>query len=194
MPRMTAAESAKTADRILQVAVARFSTDGYTGASLDDIARDAGVTRGAVYHHYRDKPGLLRAAVLEGHTRVAAYVVDRAEAHSDPADQLRAGCHAFIEAITGTDTARLLLLEAPAALGWATWRELDAATSGRELHDAIAALPGTRDVDSLTQLLSGAMNEAALWLVDRSGDPETRAAVHRSLDLLLTAVTGPAER
>ena len=195
MPRSSAADTARTARRILESARGRFGTEGYATASVDDIARDAGVTRGAVYHHFTDKRGLLRAVAAEGHARVAAHVVTVAETHTDFGDQLRAGCHAFLDAVTADETARIILVEAPAALGWDEWRRLDNAASVRELRDAVGELAPAGDVEALTRMLSGAMNDAALWLVERPDDDDARAAAHRALDRLVTAVIDdPAPR
>lgn len=190
MPRASAAEAAETARRILETARDRFSADGFAAASVDDIARRAGVTRGAVYHHYDGKLGLFRAVAAELQREVAARVVSAAEGAQDAAGRLRAGSHAFLDAITADRAARILLVDAPAALGWNEWRRLDAQASGRELRDAVEAL-GTvapAHVDALTQLLSGAMNEAALWLAERPRDTHARRAAHESLDVVLDAV------
>lgn len=190
MPRASAADAAETARRVLEVARERFAADGFAAASVDDIARRARVTRGAVYHHYGSKPGLFRAVAERLQGEIAARVVAAAESEPDAAAQLRAGSHAFLDAITDDRAARVLLVDAPAVLGWAQWRELDAQASGRELREAIAALgtvpPGL--VDAVTGQLSGAMNEAALWLADGPGDARARASAHDALDLLLDAV------
>ncbi|WP_374977858.1 TetR/AcrR family transcriptional regulator [Microbacterium trichothecenolyticum] len=191
MPRTSAAVAAETARRVWEVARDRFATDGFAAASVDDIARQAGVTRGAVYHHYDGKLGLFSAVAEQLQTEIAARVVTAAEEETDAASQLRAGSHAFLDAITDDRAARILLVDAPAALGWSRWRELDAAASGRELREAVAALgtvPGDL-VEAVTQQLSGAMNEAALWLADRPGDARARGAAHGALDLLLDALT-----
>lgn len=191
MPRTSAAVAAETARQVLDWATAVFIQEGYGAASVDDIARRAGVTRGAVYHHYEGKAGLFRAVAERAQQQVAARVVAQAERHDDPAEQLRLGCHAFLDAITDGDTARLLLIEAPAALGWGAWRELDAAASARELREglaAAAALPADQ-LDAATQLLSGAMNDAALWLAERPADATARRAAHAVLDRLVDAVT-----
>ncbi|WP_109209305.1 MULTISPECIES: TetR/AcrR family transcriptional regulator [Microbacterium] len=190
MPRASAADAAETARRVREVAGERFAAEGFGTASVDDIARRAGVTRGAVYHHYDGKLGLFRAVVESLQSEIAARVVAEAEKQTDAAAQLRAGSHAFLDAITDDRAARVLLVDAPAALGWPQWRELDAAASGRELREAIVALGTVAPelVDALTAQLSGAMNEAALWLADRPGDERARAAAHAALDLVLDPI------
>ena len=190
MPRTSAAVAAETARRVLEVACDRFAADGYAAASVDDIARRARVTRGAVYHHYESKRGLFLAVVRHLQAAVAERVIRAAEGETDAASQLRAGSHAFLDAITDGGSARVLLADAPAVLGWETWRAVDAEASGRELREAVEAL-GTVSAplaDALTQQLSGAMNEAALWLAERASDTEARAAAHDALDVLIDAV------
>jgi AcrR family transcriptional regulator len=187
MPRTTAAVAAETSRRVLDTARAVFAAEGFAAASLDDIARRAGVTRGAVYHHYDGKAGLFRAVAEVAQAEVAGRIVAAAEANADPVAQLRAGCHGFLDAITDGDTARLLLVEAPAALGWEAWRELDAAAGARELREALDTAD-VADAEATAHLLNGAMNEAALWLVERPGDEAARTAAHTALDRLLDAV------
>lgn len=194
MPRATAAEAAATAARILDTARARFVEHGFAAASVDDIAADSGVTRGAVYHHYASKPGLFLAVVQCMQQQVADAVVEAADAAPSPADSLREGSHAFLDATTSGGRARVLLLDAPRALGWDAWRRADAEASGAHLREALlSAGVAERHVDATTALLSGALNEAALWLSERPGDAVARASAHRTLDVLLDAVVAHSE-
>jgi len=189
MPRASAADAARTAHNILGAASRCFAERGFHATSVDQIAQTAGVTRGAVYHHFTDKIGLLRAVVRAGHERVASHVVERARARDgDPLALLRSGCHAFVEGITQDEAARVLLIDGPAVLGWMEWRALDDANSVEELREAIAMLAPAAEVEALTRLLSGAMNEGVLWLTERTGDEDARSAVHRALDRLVDAV------
>lgn len=188
MPRATAAAAAQTAKDILAAASDLFSAHGFATVSIDDVARQAGVTRGAVYHHYGSKLGLFSATAEQLQAKVAHAVVTEAEAAGENAvKQLRAGCHAFLDAITSESAARILLAEAPAVLGWSQWRQMDAENSVVHLREALASA-GTAQhlVDAATAQLSGAMNEAALWIVESSGTHH-RDAAHQMLDLLIDA-------
>ena len=188
MPRASAADAAETARRILETATAHFAEHGYAAASVDDIARTAGVTRGAVYHHYDSKPRLFAAvASAQQHEIAEAIVAGTADSHPDSA--LRDGSHAFLDAITGGVASRILLIDGPAALGWEHWRRLDAEGPERELRTGLreaGVTPGL--VDPLTSALSGAMNELALWLAARPEDASARRQAHRALDTILDAV------
>ncbi|RRD04670.1 TetR/AcrR family transcriptional regulator [Arachnia propionica] len=191
MPRASAADAARTATRILQSASRLFATHGHAHVSLDDIAHDAGVTRGAIYHHYQSKKGLFSAVVARLQTEVAGAVLAAAEdANTSPSDQLRAGSHAFLDAITSRDFARILLVDAPSVIGWQEWRRLDDENSVAHLREALRSVRVAENlVEATAAQLSGAMNEAALWIAQHD-DPETaRTEAHAALDQLLTAYT-----
>ncbi|MFD6817276.1 TetR/AcrR family transcriptional regulator [Microbacterium sp. NPDC060132] len=189
MPRASAADAAATARRILDTATAHFAAHGYAAASVDDIARAAGVTRGAVYHHYDSKPGLFAAVAAAAQERVASVIATATRDTPGPA-ALRDGSHAFLDAITAGTAARVLLVDGPAVLGWEQWRRLDAEGPEQELRAGLreAGVPSAQ-VDALTAALSGAMNELALWLAARPDDTAARRQAHRALDRLLDAVT-----
>ncbi|WP_120005370.1 TetR/AcrR family transcriptional regulator [Nesterenkonia muleiensis] len=188
MPRASAAAAAQTAKDILTAASDLFSTHGFAAVSIDHIARQAGVTRGAVYHHYGSKLGLFSATAEQLQAKVAHTVVTEAEAAGhDAVAQLRAGCHAFLETITSESAARILLAEAPAVLGWSQWRQMDAENSVVHLREALKNAGTPRHLlEAATAQLSGAMNEAALWIVESSG-AHHRDAAHQTLDLLIDA-------
>jgi len=100
MPRASAADAARTAERIRDCALGLFAEHGYAAVALEDVAHAARVTRGAVYHHFRNKDGLFRAVAEHLHETVASRVATAAEkAGPDPEMQLKAGSHAFLEAI-----------------------------------------------------------------------------------------------
>lgn len=189
MPRASAADAAETARRILTVATAHFAEAGYTDASVDDVARAAGVTRGAVYHHYVSKPGLFAAVAANQQQIVSAAIIDATDG-LDPSDALRAGSHAFLDAITAGRAARILLVDGPAALSWEQWRRLDAEGPVLTLREGLAAtgFPASL-LDAVTAALSGAMNELALWIADRPDDARARPQAHATLTLLLDALT-----
>lgn len=190
MPRASAAAAAETARAVLAAATCQFAERGFADVSLDDVAEAAGVTRGAVYHHFRNKAALFTAVAAACHDRVADAVVAAAEsAGTDPARQLSAGSHAFVDAITSGPAVRILLIDGPAVVGWDEWRRLDEAGSAAHLREALGAVGVDGElVDVLTMLLSGAMNEAALWLARHPDDDTARERTHRALDRLLGAI------
>ncbi|WP_341975623.1 TetR family transcriptional regulator [Microbacterium sp. LTA6] len=188
MPRASAAEAAETARRILEAATAHFAEYGAAAASVDDIARAAGVTRGAVYHHYASKPGLF-AAVAAAQQQLIADAIIAATDGQDAAAALRSGSHAFLDAITRGAAARVLLVEGPAVLSWAEWRRTDAEGAVMHLRDGLREVGiEPRLLGAMTAALSGAMNELALWLSEQPADDAARTHAHRSLDLILDSI------
>lgn len=188
MPRASAAAAAETARRILEVATAHFAEHGYAAAAVDEIARTAGVTRGAVYHHYVSKPQLFAAVATAQQQRITEAIV-AATVDSAPDAALRDGSHAFLDAITDGTASRILLIDGPAALGWEHWRRLDAEGPANELRAGLREA-GTAQalLDPLTAALSGAMNELALWLAAHQDDAAARRHAHRALDSILASV------
>ena len=178
---------------LVDEAARQFAAHGYAAVGLDDVVQAVGMTKGALYHHFGSKADLFRA-VLEGvQHEVAARGAAAADAEHDPWTQLEAGCRAFLVASTAPEVQQIMLIDGPAVLGWAQWREMDEAASGRLLAEAltglveagtIAAVP----VEPLTRLLSGAMNEAALWLAHSRDPAQDLADTWGALSRLLTAL------
>lgn len=171
-------------------ATQRFARQGYANVGLAEIVAAAGVTKGALYHHFGSKAGLFRAVVAQVQQGVADRVAAAAGAHPRSWEQLVAGCDAFLAASADPEVQQIMLVDAPAVLGWHEWRAMDEATSGRLLVEALQNLieEGTfrpQPVEPLAHLLSGAMNEAALWLAAGAARPADLAAVTAAFRRLL---------
>ncbi|MFI7152812.1 TetR/AcrR family transcriptional regulator [Nonomuraea sp. NPDC050022] len=166
-----------------------FASRGYGAVGLSQIVAAAGVTKGALYHHFGSKADLFRTVLEQVQGEVAETVAATAEVQDDPWEQLVAGCRAFLAACTDPDIQRIMLIDGPAVLGWSEWRALDEAASARHLAEALsglieAGIIARQPVAPLTHLLSGAMNEAALWLAG-SGDPGDLDDVWAALSRIL---------
>lgn len=192
-PKTKAEQREATKRRLIEVGRGVFASTGYTAAASEEIVQLAGVTRGALYHHFDGKEGLFRAVLEEVQAEVAARITQASEAAADLWGQLVAGCHAFLEASLDPAVQRIMLLDAPAVLGWEIWRQIDAAQSGRLLAEVLDMLAAERQIhplplEALTRLLSGAMNEAALWIA-RSDDPQRALEEAKTaLDALLRSL------
>ncbi|MFI6791410.1 TetR/AcrR family transcriptional regulator [Nonomuraea sp. NPDC050383] len=189
------AEQREQTRRILVAAGRRlFATKGYGAVGLSEIVRAAEVTKGALYHHFDSKADLFRAVLQEVQDEVGRKVAAAADAHDDPWTRFTAGCRCFLSASTHPDVQRIMLIDGPAVLGWNEWRAMDEAASARHLTEALTSLMdegviARRPVRPLTHLLSGAMNEAALFLAGSSDPqdlPDTMAALTQILESLRT--------
>ncbi|MDX3106943.1 TetR/AcrR family transcriptional regulator [Nonomuraea angiospora] len=184
----------QTRQALLRESRRLFADRGYGAVSLSEIVAEAGVTKGALYHLFESKAELFRAVLEQVQQEVAGTVARTADAHDDLWTRLTAGCQAFLTASTAPGVQRIMLVDGPAVLGWTEWRAMDEAASARHLADALTDLieAGTiapQPVAPLAHLLSGAMNEAALWLAG-SDDPADLPATQAALARLLEALRG----
>jgi AcrR family transcriptional regulator len=197
-PRTQAERTATTRAALVSAARTLFEERGFAAVGTDEIARAAGVTRGALYHQFDGKLELF-ADVFE---QVEAEIAERIGAAvsvveaEDMARALHVGVDAWLAASAEPSVQRIVLIEAPAALGWQRWREI-----GRKygvglvegaVEGAIAAgVMAEQPVGPIAHLLIGALEEAVLYAA-RADDPEhateeVREALHRLIGALLIA-------
>jgi len=170
MPRATQEQSELTALRLRDVARGLFAEFGFAAVSVEQIAEGAGVTRGAVYHHFAGKHGLFEAVLADAHQRIGAAVAEAAP--GEGWDAIVSGSLAFLRAASDPALRRIVLVDGPAVVGWEVWRESDAENSARLLAEGLAELDDLSvDPAAAGALLSGAMNEAALWIAG-GGHPQ----------------------
>ncbi len=196
--RTQAQRTAETRKALVAAARGLFAARGYDGVGAEEIVRAAGLTRGALYHHFPSgKPGLLEAVYeqveAESTERVAHIVLD--SAMDSPLAAMKAGVAAFLDECAEPGFQRIALHDAPAVLGWDRWREISA-SNGLGLIEAslIAAIEAGEirplPVKPTAHLLLGALDEAAMLLV-RSSDPEGRAEVTTVLLALIDSFAAP---
>jgi len=166
-----------------------FTERGYDAVGTEEIVRAAGVTRGALYHHFGGKAELLEAVYerLEAEsTERVARVVLGSELES-PLEAMKAGAEAFLDECAEPELQRIVLHDAPAVLGWDRWREIAAANGLGLIEASLAAAIEAGEIRPLpvkqaAHLLLGALDEAAM-LIARA--PARRAEVSAVLLALL---------
>lgn len=188
-PGRRAAVSAETAERLLAAARRAFARDGYASASMDVLCAEAGLTRGALYHHFGGKEGLLEAVVRQIDGEIGARLDAEFAAIPDPWAAFRACCATWLRLALEPETRRILLQDAPAVLGQRL-REIDEASSIRPMAECLRDLIAegrVRDADpeALARLLNGAMIDAALWIASHAHPNDARARAGAALDVLL---------
>jgi AcrR family transcriptional regulator len=164
-----------------------FGERGYSATGREEIVERAGVTRGALQHHFLGKQGLFFAVVEDVERDVTAYVARAAEGAVDPLDAIRRGCHAFLERASDPAIQRTLVVDAPAVLGREEWRELQARYGLGLTIGALSAAMDTgaidrQPVEPLAHLLLAALHEAALLVAEASDVTATRAEVGTVVD------------
>src|SRR2546423_14950594 len=108
-----------------------FAARGYADVATEEIVRAAGVTRGALYHHFRGKEDLFRAVFEEVERDLTERIAQVAFAEQDPWKLIRAGAAAFLDACLEPEAQRIALMDAPSVLGWEEWRERGAPPRAR---------------------------------------------------------------
>ena len=163
MTRTNRERTEQTQQALIAAARRLFVDKGYAETATPDIVSAAGVTRGALYHHFEDKRALFRAVIELEAEKVAEEIESHSADAQSPRDALLMGASAYFDAMAAEGRTRLLLLEAPAVLG-AEASAIDREHAEESLRRGLAAMlpAGTMQLGALTALLSAAFDRAAI--------------------------------
>jgi AcrR family transcriptional regulator len=190
-----AEHAADTRGALISAARRLFAAYGFDGTGTEQIVAEARVTRGALYHHFRDKADIFRAAMAEAAAEVATRLIDEqlaAEAAS-PMAEIREGMSAFLDVCMGGDFQRIVLVDGPRVLGADAWEELVERYGRSLLEQWLDRCVGTGDLENLpvralARLIIAMLTEASLAIA-RADDPATvRADLGVVLDRMLTGL------
>jgi AcrR family transcriptional regulator len=175
-----------TREALLRVGRELFAERGYAGVGTEEIVAEAGVTRGALYHHFADKRDLFRAVHEQLEQALVADIGERIGGIEDPWELIVTGVRAFLDSCTDPAVRRIALLDAPVVLGWTEWREIDARYGlglvGFGLQNAMdRGVLAQRPVRPLAHLLMGAMAEAAMVIANAEDPAAARDEVEAPL-------------
>lgn len=157
-----------------------FIEKGYAETGTPEIVAAAGVTRGALYHHFTDKAELLFSVAMQAAQEVAAEIRRKMPADCTPQDALTIGAEAYFAAMSQMGRARLLLLDAPSVLPHERLEELNTAAGEAELRAGLSELLGNRKdapIRELTIILSAAFDRAALAIASGESPKNYKAAI-----------------
>ena len=179
-----------TRGAILAAAQSLFGSRSYAHVAVDQIAAEAGVAKGAIYHHFSTKADLFEVVLRE----VAAQILTKVQAalfqQSDAFSAMSAANRAFFVSCADPHFAQIFLRDGPSVLGWERWREVDASYFGgmvrTALHSAMEAnVIIRRPIDPLVRLMLGAVTEAAIDCADSENFAETAEGYLEALDVVL---------
>ena len=197
-PRRTQAQRT-AATRALLVGAARklFADKGFAEVSTEAIVKAAGVTRGALYHQFDDKAGLF-AAVYEDVERdlvadIARQIV--VAQPRDPLEAMRAGARLFLDLCSAPDVQQIVLIDAPAVLGWDQWRAVGmkyglGVIEGMLTHAIAEGVVAEQPVRPTAHVLLGALDEAALFVSRASDRDQARREMDAVCDRLINGIAG----
>ena len=182
--RTKAEQSAETRAMFIRVARELFAEQGYAHTSTQQILAGTNVTRGALYHQFTDKADLLKAVCEQIQQELAHDISLAAEQSQDSFAALLTGLDTYLDAVARPDIQRILIIDAPAILGWETWYEIDRRYCFRLLLESIeqAIADGflrVQSAETLSVLLNGAINDGCCWSA-RSDNPREKLAELRS--------------
>ena len=195
--RTQAERTAATRAQLLAAARKLFAEKGFADVSTQAIVAAAGVTRGALYHQFTDKTELFAAVYEEVERDLVAEIAGQIAEHppTDPLEAMRVGARLFLDRCSAPEAAQIVLIDAPAVLGWVRWREVGmkyglGVIEGM-LTQAIAdgAIPD-QPVRSTAHVLLGALDEAALFISRADDRVQARRDMDAVCDRLLVGIAG----
>lgn len=190
-----AAQSEATRAKLVRVARRLFAKQGYANVGTEEVVKKAGVTRGALYHQFEDKRALFLAVFEQLESEVAQDIAARASAAPGPLEMLQTGTRLWLDACLDPEVRRIVLLDAPAVVGWGVWREV----LGRYgLGLLAAALQAAMDAEAIERqpvmplalVITGALNAAALYVAESDDPQAARAEMEPVLDRMVEGLRG----
>jgi AcrR family transcriptional regulator len=177
---------------LLDTARRLFADEGYEHVSAEHLVATAGVTRGALYHHFDDKKDLFRTVVVEMEADLDRRITEAALAADTAWGAMEAGTRALLEACQEPDVARLVMLDGPAVLGWDAWDDIDADFAIKQVSLGLQVLVVEQEIDDqpiepLARMIVALLNGAAR-AVAQSDDPA--ATVDEVLPAVLLLLSG----
>jgi AcrR family transcriptional regulator len=194
VPGKRAAQGRATRSQLVEVATGLFAEHGYEGTSIEAVLTAAGVSRGALYHHFAGKEALFTAVLEAISERITAQLTEVISGCTDPVDALRTAALGWIDLAGDPVIQRIMLVDAPSVLGWEQWRAMD---EGRTLGATRAMLQAVSDsgrlpaelVDPFAPMILAALDEAAMTIARASDSriavAEWRQAIEEFLARLL---------
>jgi AcrR family transcriptional regulator len=185
-----------TRSELIRVATGLFAERGFDRTSIEAVLGASDVSRGALYHHFTSKADLFEAVFAAVEDDVAKKLRAAAAGASDAAGALRSGCMAWVRLATDPVVQRIVLIDAPAVLGWRRWREMEESHALGLLKTALEAIANEGQlaadlVDTFAHALLASLNEIALLIAEAPDPREALRSSERTVDELLVRLIRP---
>jgi AcrR family transcriptional regulator len=182
-PGKRAAQGRATRGQLIEVATSLFADHGYEGTSIEAVLAAAGVSRGALYHHFAGKEALFAAVLSAISDRVTAEVSEAIRDCTDPVEALHTAALAWIDLAGDPVIQRVMLVDAPSVLGWEQWRAMDEGRTVAAMRSMLQAVSDSGRlpqelVEPFSHMMLAALDEAAM-VVARAPDSRAAAAGSR---------------
>jgi AcrR family transcriptional regulator len=184
-----------TRAQIVEIATRLFAERGYDGTSIEAVLAESGVSRGSLYHHFPGKEALFLAAMEDAGVRATQPVVAAMSTAPSPLEALRIGCLAWIRLAGDPVIRQIMLIDAPAVLGWQRWRELDEQGPLGVIRDLLAGAADAgripaRHVDAFAHIVLAALNEISLVVARADDQAEALATAESAIAEFLDRLLG----
>jgi AcrR family transcriptional regulator len=193
--RTQAERAAETREALIAAARPLFAAHGFAEVALETIVRSAGVTRGALYHHFADKTELFAAVFEQVEGEVATRMGEAVAAadQTDPVEVMRLGAGFWLDACSDPEIQRIVLVDAPAVLGWTRWTEIgnryNIGLVRALLANAIeTGLIPSQPIEATALTMLGAMREATLYVALAEDHDQARQEAGAVMNRLIEAL------
>ena len=149
MPRRSSKEAAKTRARIVDAAQQLFAEHGFVAVSTSTISRAAGVTDGALFHHFRSKKELFSEIATRLHTDIHKAIYRAGLDAADPIEGFIVGARKSMEVTQLPQNQRIVFIEGPVVLGTEKWREIDQQLGLRLIEGGLLAIAGAEELPTI---------------------------------------------
>lgn len=185
--------SESTRNALVESAVELFTQHGYTGTSLDEIARNARVTKGALYHHFSGKQAVFEAAFEAVDTQVVQRMSEAVSAPGGPWETMRTGLRTFLEVCLEPSYQRIVVQEGPAVMGWQRWREAEERFTYGIVRSVIGGLVEAGEiapmpVEALSRVVFGALSAGATTIAGSDQPLETSREVGECMERVVVGL------
>jgi AcrR family transcriptional regulator len=194
MEPMRAERAHATRDHLIEVATGLFAARGYEVTSIEAVLKEAGVSRGALYHHFANKEALFEAVYEAAQVRLAEEIIAEALAAPSPLEALRTGSRAWMQRVPDPVVRQITLIDAPSVLGWEKWREIDEkhflGTSKAVIEQAVGEGVSPQRVDALAHMFLAALVEIAMMIARGDQTDDAVAEGIEAVDDFITRMLG----
>jgi AcrR family transcriptional regulator len=182
--------SEATRQALVDSAVELFTKHGYAGTSLDEIARKARVTKGALYHHFAGKHALFEAAFDAVETAAMAKFADALASASRPWQMVQSGLQVYLQVCLEPAFQRIVVHEAPVVMGWERWRECEEQYSFGIVRSSLQLLLDSGEIEplpaeELARIVFGALTAGAMVIAGAENQKRASADVAKVIERVL---------
>jgi AcrR family transcriptional regulator len=192
-----ALQSESTRAELVAVARRLFAERGYADTPTEELVREAGMTRGALYHHFKDKRALFEAVFEDVEQSLMAKIAASVDHAADAWTRLLKSCSVFLDTCLDRDVQQIVLIDGPSVLDWDRWREIEERYALGAIEAMLqASIDGgflaPQPVAPLAHLVLAAVNEAGLVIARSSDVKAARKEVGASFEGLLNGLRLPS--